>query len=44
MFHGDIISELKKEYIERINIVGNNITREEVIRNNLIVLSNTKRP
>ena len=31
------ISELKKEYIERINIVGNNITREEVIRNNLVV-------
>ena len=31
------IGELKKEYIERINIVGNNITREEVVRNNLVI-------
>ena len=29
-----LISEVKKEYVERINIVGNNITREEVFRNN----------
>ena len=31
------IDELKKEYIERINIVGNNVTREEVFRNALIL-------
>ena len=31
------IDELKKEYIERINIVGNNVTREEVFRNALII-------
>ena len=29
------ITEMKKEYVERINIFGNDITREEVIRNNL---------
>jgi len=32
-----IIKELVKNYVERINISGNNITREEVIRNNLVV-------
>ena len=32
-----IINELEKNYVERINITGNNITREEVIRNNLVV-------
>ena len=32
-----IINEIKKEYVERINILGNNITREEVLRNNLIL-------
>ena len=32
-----IITELEKNYVERINIIGNNITREEVIRNNLVV-------
>jgi len=31
------ISELDKFYVEKINILGNNITREEVIRNNLVV-------
>ena len=31
------IVELDKMYVEKINIFGNNITREEVIRNNLIV-------
>ena len=31
------IDELKREYIERINIIGNNITREEVIRNELVI-------
>jgi len=31
------IIELDKMYVEKINIFGNNITREEVIRNNLIV-------
>ena len=29
------IDEIEKHFIERINIVGNNITREDVIRNNL---------
>jgi outer membrane protein insertion porin family len=31
------ISELEKFYVEKINIFGNNITREDVIRNNLLV-------
>tara|TARA_B110000211_G_scaffold186119_1_gene211238 strand:- start:857 stop:3109 length:2253 start_codon:yes stop_codon:yes gene_type:complete len=31
------IDETEKLYIEKINIYGNNITREEVIRNNLII-------
>jgi len=31
------ILESEKFYVEKINILGNNITREEVIRNNLIV-------
>ncbi len=31
------IGESEKFYVERINILGNNITREEVIRNNLLV-------
>ena len=31
------IGESEKFYVEKINIFGNNITREEVIRNNLIV-------
>ena len=31
------IDESEKFYVEKINILGNNITREEVIRNNLIV-------
>ena len=31
------ISESEKFYVEKINILGNNITREEVIRNNLLV-------
>ena len=31
------IVESEKLYVEKINIFGNNITREEVIRNNLIV-------
>ena len=31
------ISESEKFYVEKINIFGNNITREDVIRNNLIV-------
>ena len=30
-----IIDEIKKQYVERINIFGNNITRETVLRNNL---------
>ena len=30
-----IIDETKKQYVERINIIGNNITRETVLRNNL---------
>ena len=30
-----IIDEIKKQYVERINIIGNNITRETVLRNNL---------
>ena len=32
-----IINEMEKQYVERINIVGNNITREDVIRNKLIL-------
>ncbi len=31
------IEELSKEYVERVNIMGNNITLESVIRNNLIL-------
>ena len=31
------IDEIKKEFIERINIFGNNITREEVLRNYLVL-------
>ena len=31
------IGESEKYYVEKINIYGNNVTREEVIRNNLIV-------
>ena len=31
------IGESEKFYVEKINIYGNNITREEVIRNNLLV-------
>ena len=31
------INESEKFYVEKINILGNNITREEVIRNNLLV-------
>ena len=31
------IDEIQKQYIERINITGNNITRENVIRNRLVL-------
>ena len=31
------IGESEKFYVDKINILGNNITREEVIRNNLLV-------
>ena len=31
------IDEAEKFYVEKINILGNNVTREEVIRNNLLV-------
>ena len=31
------INESEKSYVERINFLGNNITREEVLRNNLII-------
>ncbi len=31
------IDETKKYFVERVNILGNNITREDVIRNNLIL-------
>ena len=31
------ISESEKFYVEKINILGNNITREDVIRNNLLI-------
>ena len=31
------IGESEKFYVEKINILGNNITREEVIRNNLLI-------
>ena len=32
-----IISESQKNYVEKINIIGNSITRENVIRNSLLV-------
>ncbi len=32
-----IISETEKNYVEKINIIGNSITRENVIRNSLLV-------
>ena len=32
-----ILNESEKFYVEKINILGNNINREEVIRNNLLV-------
>jgi len=32
-----IIDESEKHYVERINIIGNSITRENVIRNSLLV-------
>jgi outer membrane protein insertion porin family len=32
-----IIDETKKFFVERVNILGNNITREDVIRNSLIL-------
>ena len=32
-----IISETKKKYVERINIFGNNVTQERVIRDQLLV-------
>ena len=31
------IDEIEKQFVQRINIIGNNITREDVIRNNLIL-------
>ena len=31
------IDDSKKYFVERINVIGNNITREDVIRNNLIL-------
>ncbi len=31
------IEELKKQYVERVNIFGNSYTNEKVIRNNLII-------
>ena len=31
------IAESEKFYVEKINILGNNVTREDVIRNNLVV-------
>jgi len=31
------IDEIEKQYVERINIIGNNITREDVIRNRLVL-------
>jgi outer membrane protein insertion porin family len=31
------INEIQKQYVERINIIGNNITREDVLRNKLIL-------
>ena len=31
------IDEMEKHFVQRINIIGNNITREDVIRNNLIL-------
>ncbi len=31
------LDETEKYFVERINIIGNNITREDVIRNNLIL-------
>ena len=32
-----VISESQKNYVEKINIIGNSITRENVIRNSLLV-------
>ena len=29
--------KFRKQYVERINIIGNNITREDVLRNQLIL-------
>ena len=31
------VDEIQKQYVERINIIGNNITRENVIRNKFIL-------
>ena len=31
------IDEMEKHFVQRINIIGNNVTREDVIRNNLIL-------
>ncbi len=31
------LEELPKQFVERINIMGNNITRENVLRNNLVL-------
>ena len=31
------IDEIQKRLVERINVIGNNVTREDVIRNNLIL-------
>ena len=31
------IDEIQKHFVERINVLGNNVTREDVIRNNLIL-------
>ena len=35
--HKNYIDDIEKLVVERINISGNNITREDVIRNNLIL-------
>ena len=32
-----VISETEKNYVEKINIIGNSVTRENVIRNSLLV-------
>ena len=37
LFTAEQIEDLKKEYVERINVVGNYITDEKVVRNSLIV-------